>query len=106
MTAFDASMIPSGIDTLEVLVAWGQLAIYNLNKGITYKEADGSSIDSGLAPLVDVSIISAADNTQRLIARTAFELNASWTSDDSLPLWAFTEELTQTQLPNTFRAPA
>ncbi|MEM6433077.1 MAG: hypothetical protein AAF773_04345 [Cyanobacteria bacterium P01_D01_bin.115] len=106
MTVFSASDIPGGIDTLEELVLWGQLTLYELNKGVTYKEAQGSTIDSGLAPLVDFSIISTADNTQRAICRTSIELNPSWTSDNTLPLWNFGEAMSQAQIPNTYKASA
>ncbi|MDB9527947.1 hypothetical protein PN498_18280 [Oscillatoria sp. CS-180] len=104
MTAFQTSGIPSGIDTLEELVLWGQLALYELNKGVTYKESQGSPVDSGLAPLIDFSIINTADNTQRAICRTSVELNAAWTSDGTQPLWNFAEAMSNAVLPNTYKA--
>lgn len=106
MTAFVSTDIPAGIDTLEELVAWGQMALYNLNSGSMYKEAEGSSIDSGLAPLIDFSIISTADGTQRAICRTSLELNASWTADASMPLWNFIEAMTTAPIPTAYKAAA
>lgn len=104
MTAFTSADIPAGIDTLEELALWTQLTLYNLNKGIMYKEAEGSSIDSGLAPLVDFSIISTADGTQRAICRTSIELNDSWTADATLPLWNFGSPMSNAQIPVAYRA--
>lgn len=104
MTAFVVSDIPAGIDTLEELVAWGQMTLYNLNSGAMYKEAEGSSIDSGLAPLIDFSIISTADGSQRAICRTSLELNPSWTSDNSMPLWNFIEPMSTAVIPAAYKA--
>lgn len=104
MTAFAAADIPAGIDTLEELVAWGQMTLYNLNSGAMYKEAEGSSIDSGLAPLIDFSIISTADGTQRAICRTSIELNSTWTADASMPLWNFAEAMSTAPIPAAYKA--
>ncbi len=104
MTAFQSSDIPSGIDTLEELALWSVATLYEINKGVTYKESAGSSIDSGLAPLVDFSIIESNDGTQRAIARTSFELNPSWVADNTLPLWNFAEPFSNAIIPAAYKA--
>jgi len=104
MTAFAAADIPAEIDTLEELALWAQMTLYELYKGITYREAEGSTIDSGLSPLVDFSIISTADKNQRAIVRTSIELNPSWTADRTLPVWGFAEPMGEAQIPAAFKA--
>lgn len=106
MTTFVRAEIPAEIDTLEELVLWGQMTLYELYKGTTYREAEGSTIDSGLAPLVDFSIISTADQTQRAIVRTSIELNPSWTSDRTLPVWGFAEPMGNAIIPAAYKAVA
>lgn len=106
MTTFAVSDIPPEIDTLEELSLWTSATLYEINKGVTYKEAPGSSIDSGLAPLVDFSIIQSNDGTQRAIVRTSFELNPSWVADNTLPLWNFAEPFSNTLIPAAYKAAA
>lgn len=106
MTAFATADIPAEIDSLEELVLWGQMTLYELYKGTTYREAEGSTIDSGLAPLVDFSIISTADGNQRAIVRTSIELNPSWIADRTLPVWGFAEPMGSAIIPAAYKAVA
>ncbi len=104
MTALNLSTdIPSQIDTLERLHAYTALALHNLYKGITYKEAQGTQLDSGLAPLVDISFINAADGTSRMLTRSAIEVDPAYITDTSQKLWMFADELGVTVLPAAFK---
>ncbi|MBD0268555.1 MAG: hypothetical protein ICV77_09705 [Cyanobacteria bacterium Co-bin8] len=103
MTALVRSEIPAGITTIAQLHTWSGLALEELNRGVNYKEAQGSAIDSGLAPLVDTSIISAADGTKRLILRTSMELAPTYTSDRSKKMWMFTQNMSNALLPANFK---
>lgn len=104
MTAINTSTeIPASINTVERLVFWGLLGLYDLNRGITYREASGTSIDSGLAPLVDVSYVSTADGSQRAICRVSFEIDPEFTTDTTQKLWMFAEPLSDSILPDRFK---
>jgi hypothetical protein len=95
--------IPAAIDTAEKAAFWLLLTLFDLNRGQTYKEAAGNSIDSGLAPLVDVSIVSTADGNQRAICRASFELDPNYTTDTTQKLWMFAQPLSDTVIPAAFK---
>ncbi|MFE4104793.1 hypothetical protein [Almyronema epifaneia] len=103
MVAITKPDIPDTITTLEQLHAWSGLALENLFRGQTYKETTGD-IDSGLAPLTDASIVTAADKSVRLISRTSIELNPSYQSDSTKKLWEFAEPLGDALLPNSYKS--
>jgi len=94
---------PASIATAEQAVFWLLLTLFDLNKGQTYKEAAGTSIDSGLAPLVDVSIVSTADGNQRAIARVSLELDPAYTTDTTQKLWQFAQPISDTVIPAAFK---
>lgn len=104
MSAIDLSTdAPASIDTVEKAAFWLLLTLFDLNKGRTYKEAAGSSIDSGLAPLVDVSIVTTADGNQRAIARASFELDPTYLTDTTQKLWQFAQPLSDVVVPAAFK---
>lgn len=103
MTTLVRAEIPPAITTIAQLHAWTALVLEEINRGVTYKEAQGSAIDSGLAPLVDISIVSAADGKKRMITRTSLELQPTYTSDRTKKFWLFAESMSNTQLPNAFK---
>jgi len=104
MSALDLSAdSPASIATAEQGLAWLGLLLFDLNKGKTYKEANGTSIDSGLAPLVDVSIVTTADGNQRMIMRVSLELDPAYATDTSSKLWQFAEPLSDTVVPAAFK---
>lgn len=99
----DGSQVPDGIDTLEKALAWLLSLADNLYAGQTYKETDGT-VTSGLAPLVDVSIINAADGTKRMLARVAIPLDENYATDTSAKLWAFANDWGSASVPASFQA--
>ena len=104
MSALNTSTdIPDAIDTLERMAFWSLLTLFDLNKGQTYKEAAGTSIDSGLAPIVDVSIVPTADGNQRAIARISIELDPAYTTDTTQKLWQFAQPISDTVVPAAFK---
>lgn len=104
MSAIDlSSEAPASIATAEQAAFWLLSMLYDLNKGVTYKEAVGTSIDSGLAPLVDISIVSTADGAQRAICRASFELDPAYVTDATQKLWQFTQPLSNAAVPAAFK---
>lgn len=104
MSAIDLSTdAPASIATAEQAAAWLLLLLFDLLKGQTYKEAAGTSIDSGLAPLTDVSIVTTADGSQRMICRASFELDPAHVTDKSQKLWMFVQPLSNTTVPANFK---
>lgn len=104
MSALDlGTESPASIATAEQGLAWLVLLLFDLNKGATYKEAQGTSIDSGLAPLVDVSIVTTADGNQRMIGRFSLELDPTYTTDTAQKLWQFAQPLSNGTVPAAFK---
>lgn len=93
---------PAAIDTLEKAAAHSLMTLFDLYKGIEYKEATGTSLDSGLAPLIDQSVISAADGTQRVIFRVAFEVDPAYVTDAG-KLWTFINAFGNATVPAAFK---
>jgi hypothetical protein len=104
ITVLNIANLPVGIDTEEKNALRSALCLYSLYKGQTYQEAQGSAIDSGLAPKVDFSIVSTADGNQHAICRLAIKLNPSYLSDATLPLWEFAEPMGAADIPAAFLA--
>jgi hypothetical protein len=103
MTAYVPSTDePSGNDTQEKSLAHKMLTLHNLYKGITYQEAAGTQLDSGLAPLIDVSIIRAADKTYRLVGRVCLELDPAYEVDPG-KLWSFVQSFGEAQVPTAYK---
>lgn len=103
MTAFAPTDLPPGITSVEQLKMWCDCLLEELYGGQTYKEASGSAIDSGLAPLIDTSIVSAADGTKREITRSAIELNPDYRFDKTRKHWMFAEPMGTAAIPATFK---
>ena len=92
MTLFNPSTeSPAANDTAEKVLAHIALLLHNLYKGIEYQEARGTQLDSGLAPLIDVSFIQAADGTNRMLIRAALEVDPTYVTDQSAKLWNFAD---------------
>jgi hypothetical protein len=103
MTAYDPSTdTPPAINLLEQAAAHAILTLHNLYKSQEYKEAAGTGLDSGLAPLVDVSIINAADGTIRLITRAAFEVAPEYATDPG-KLWTFINSFGSAAVPSAYK---
>lgn len=98
-----ATDTPASIETVEQALLWLASLQESLLKGSTYREAQGSSIDSGLAPLVDASIVSAADGSKRCIVRLAIELHPDYVSDKSKKFWLFAQPMTNAVIPAAFK---
>lgn len=94
---------PASIASIEQAIAWLATLAYTLHKGETYKEANGSSIDSGLAPLADISFVTAADGTERMIARFAIEMDPAHYTDTSAKIWQFAQAWSSTSVPPAFK---
>lgn len=103
MSSIDTSTdIPDSIALLEQIHAWSGLALYNLHKGTLYQESEGT-VDSGLSPIADASVVTAADKSIRLILRTAIELDPSFVTDSTQKLWMFAREIKDALVPSEYK---
>lgn len=103
MTLYDrATMEPAGNLTFEESAAHKILTLHALYKGTTYQEAQGTQLDSGLAPLIDVAIIRAAEGTIRLVCRCSFELHPDYETGAG-KLWSFVQKFGDAIVPNAYR---
>ena len=104
MTALNlATDLPDQITTAEQLLVHQALTLHNLYKGQEYQEARGTQFDSGLAPLIDVSSISAKDGTERLLIRAAVEIDPSYRVDITQKMWMFAEPFGNVVIPAAYK---
>lgn len=95
-----ATDIPTNIDTVERLVAWGSVLLFDLNRGRFYKELDG---DNGAVPLITSGIVEAADGTDRLITRIAIPYDPIFRTDKTQKIWMYAQEFAETEIPAAFK---
>lgn len=94
-----ATDIPSQINTLEKLVAWGGLTLANINPSLTVIEGVGYTERASQAGVFYV----AADNKYRLLVRASIQMSADYLAGGS-KLWTFANELSNTAVPAIFKA--
>ena len=94
-----ATDIPSQINTLEKLVAWGGLTLANINPSTTAVEGVGYTERVAQAGVFYV----AADNKYRLLIRASIQMSPDYMAGGS-KLWTFAQELSNTAVPATFKS--
>ena len=98
----DGSDVPNSIDSLEKGLVWLLSLADNLYAGQQYKETSGE-VSSGLAPLVDLSVINAADGSKRLLGRVAIPIDPAYLTDVSAKFWAFADDWGNVAVPPAFK---
>lgn len=103
MVAFDRNTdLPSNINTVEELLVWSSSVLEILYRSTTYKEADGDGINSGLAPLIATSLITASDDTKRFIVRGAVQLDDAYATG-AAKLWEYAVPFGNALTPAAFK---
>jgi hypothetical protein len=92
-----ASQIPSNINTLEKLVAWGGLALAYINPALASIEGQGYTERSAQANPYYIQ----ADNKTRLIIRASLPLSADYLAGGS-KFWGYAQDLSNTAIPALF----
>lgn len=88
MTAYNPrNQAPTAIATLEASLAHNLLTLDALYAGMTYREQESSAVDSGIRPVLDVSIVRVPDGSPRLIGRVALPMNTNFPSVSGQKLW-------------------
>lgn len=98
MTALNISQIPSSVDTLEKLVAWGGLVLADMYPTVTGVEDTGSATRAAQSTPFLVSATSTP--TWRLVNRTSLQLNANWRRQGKL--WLQVIDLGNAAIPSEF----
>ena len=104
MTQFNpATDEPSQNDSFEKSLAHKVLTLDRLFKGRTYQESAGTGLDSGLAPVVDASVLTTADGKTRLVFRGSLELSPDYLVGEG-KLWSFVQPLGDPEVPAAYKA--
>lgn len=100
MTAINITTdIPSQINTLEKLAAWCALALSNINPTLEVTEGVGYSERAAQAGIFYVL----ADNKYRLLGRSSLQMSPDYLAGGA-KMWSYTQELSNTPLPATFKS--
>lgn len=91
--------IPSNINTLEELIAWGVLTGQFIFGQQQYQEINGGLLER----VIDASVVRTADNKVRLIFRGAIELNPDYVTATT-KLWFYALPWGDVAIPAAFKA--
>ena len=91
------TQIPSQIDTLEKLVAWGGLCLANVNPTLTAIEGQGYQERVAQANIYYI----AADNRSRLIVRASLPIDPAHLADGA-KMWTYAQVISTTAIPAIF----
>lgn len=91
--------IPSNINTLERLVAWGAYTLAFVNPTLAVLETPDR-----VEKVAQAAIFQAADDTYRLLVRACLPVNSNFMNDRSIKLWQHTNEISNTAIPANFKA--
>ena len=94
-----ATDIPSGINTLEKLAVWVDLALSAVNPTVTAIEGPGYTERVAQAGTFFVQ----SDNKHRFLGRVSIQMSADYMSGGG-KLWTYAQELSSTALPANFKA--
>lgn len=97
MTAFVAANLPANVNSLAKVFAWSAGAFYSLNRTREYQESPNGI----LVPIVTMQDGQAGDQTERIIVRASFQLNANW-REDPQPFWVNVISPTTANIPTQF----
>lgn len=93
-----ASDIPSGIDTLEKLVAWSILCSQNLFGQQTYQELNGGLLERE----IDASLVRVADDSIRLIFRGGLKFDPNYVTGGG-KLWNYALPWNSVSIPAAYK---
>lgn len=100
MTALNIGTdIPSGINSLERLIAWGGLTLANINPSLTVIEGVGYTERAAQAGVFYV----AADNKYRLLIRASIQMSPDYLAGGA-KLWTYANDLSSTAIPALFKS--
>jgi hypothetical protein len=85
--------------TAEALGVYSCSLLYDLFGNTNYREVQGAD----LTPLVSAQQGRAADGTERLIYRVAFQLHPEWRTSVN-KIWQDTLEFAEAEIPNRYKA--
>lgn len=94
-----ANDIPSQINTLERLIAWGGYALAFTNPSIGVVEAVNRTERAAQA-----MIFQAADNSYRILVRACMPLDPTFMTDRTVKLWQHTQELSNVVIPAGYKS--
>ncbi len=100
MTAFNASLLPSSINTVEELVIWGISILSELNPSLTIVESAGRSVRQ--AEIAPFYLDSAATPSWAWIGRVVITMPSTWRQGTARP-WDGVQELSTTAIPTGYR---
>lgn len=97
-TQIPDTALPAANGTLEVLAVWALLTLKAANgtKGVVEVQG-GTATD-----VVQFQVFQQPDGTFRALGRFNIPLDETYITDDSLPFWAFAEELTPGNPPASY----
>lgn len=100
MSAFSASDLPDGINTVEKVHLWSGILLQHLNPDLTVIET-GGQLDR--AVLCAPWFISAANPPNwRIITRSSIQVNSNWQRGGKL--WSYALELGSGSIPSEFKS--
>jgi hypothetical protein len=102
MTALNISTdIPSQINTLERLVVWAAVTLKACNPTLRVVETANAQ-----GEYVAISSIFQADGDEstRFFGRCSIKLDPNWSSNTTQKLWQNAQELSNTAIPDAFKA--
>ena len=99
MTAFVPTDIPSNINTLEKLVAWGALALERCNPSLKVLEVRGADPQRVAA----TTTFTADDGSYRMIARLSFEIAQNY-AENPAKFWQNILEFDDVALPSAYKS--
>lgn len=99
MSAFNSSMLPASVDTLEKLLVWAGAAFHKLNRTATAVEGTGTPARVAQFGIFTVE----SNNTDRVIMRQSLVLNPDYAIDNQ-PVWANVTQTSTEAIPSDFLA--
>ena len=100
MTAIDITTdIPSNINTLERLAMWAIMALQRVNP--TKQVIEQSNVEP--ENVAQNAIFQASDDTIRFFGRVSIEVDPSYAEDNSVKIWIKAKDLSNTELPASFK---
>lgn len=100
MTAFNTSMLPTSITTVEELAVWSLAVLSEINPSLTITESPGRSVRQ--VELSPFWLESASTPTWAWIGRIVITMPATWRQGTTRP-WDGLQELSTTAIPTGYR---
>lgn len=92
--------IPSNINTLERLATWAIMSLRRVNP--TQRVIEVS--EETPVQTVQAALVQADDGSIRFFGRVSIPMSADYAEDNTVKLWQKSEELSNTVLPEAFKA--